>query len=153
MELCRFVPVACSVAIAVGVLAALAALVDRLGPWWAAALSGGVMLGAGLTAALLTTVAKWVVVGGIERATTPLELVRLAHEVVDTFVEMVAAPWFAARRRGPRRCPVAAQPRGRIGRGVWCESYWLPEADLVRLGDGVSVNRGASSRRICSMIV
>ena len=29
-----------------------------------------------------------------------------------------------------------------IGRGVWCESHWLPEADLVRLGAGVSVNRG-----------
>jgi non-ribosomal peptide synthetase-like protein len=25
---------------------------------------------------------------------------------------------------------------------VWCETYWLPEADLVRLGDGVAVNRG-----------
>jgi non-ribosomal peptide synthetase-like protein len=30
----------------------------------------------------------------------------------------------------------------KVGRGVWCETYWLPEADLVRLGDGVSVNRG-----------
>ncbi|CAM5368821.1 Amino acid adenylation domain-containing protein OS=Streptomyces rimosus subsp. rimosus (strain ATCC / DSM 40260 / JCM 4667 / NRRL 2234) OX=1265868 GN=SRIM_003985 PE=4 SV=1 [Streptomyces rimosus subsp. rimosus] len=30
----------------------------------------------------------------------------------------------------------------RIGRGVWCDTYWLPETDLVTLGDGVSVNRG-----------
>ena len=30
----------------------------------------------------------------------------------------------------------------KIGRGVWCETYWLPEADLVRLGDGATVNRG-----------
>ena len=30
----------------------------------------------------------------------------------------------------------------RIGRGVWCETYWLPEADLVELGDGSTVNRG-----------
>ncbi len=29
-----------------------------------------------------------------------------------------------------------------VGRGVWCESYWLPEADLVTLGVGASVNRG-----------
>jgi non-ribosomal peptide synthetase-like protein len=29
-----------------------------------------------------------------------------------------------------------------IGRGVWCESYWLPECDLVRLGHGATVNRG-----------
>ena len=30
----------------------------------------------------------------------------------------------------------------KIGRGVWCESYWLPEADLVTLGDGATVKRG-----------
>jgi non-ribosomal peptide synthetase-like protein len=30
----------------------------------------------------------------------------------------------------------------KIGHGVWCESYWLPEADLVTLGDGATVNRG-----------
>jgi non-ribosomal peptide synthetase-like protein len=25
---------------------------------------------------------------------------------------------------------------------VWCEAYWLPEADLVTLGEGASINRG-----------
>ena len=30
----------------------------------------------------------------------------------------------------------------KIGRGVWCETYWLPEADLVTLGRGATVNRG-----------
>ncbi len=30
----------------------------------------------------------------------------------------------------------------KIGRGVWCESYWLPEADLVTVGDGANVQRG-----------
>jgi non-ribosomal peptide synthetase-like protein len=30
----------------------------------------------------------------------------------------------------------------RIGRGVWLETYWLPESDLVQLGDGATVNRG-----------
>ncbi|MCW2750826.1 MAG: amino acid adenylation protein, partial [Aeromicrobium sp.] len=29
-----------------------------------------------------------------------------------------------------------------IGRGVWCDTYWLPEADLVSLGDGSTINRG-----------
>ena len=24
----------------------------------------------------------------------------------------------------------------RVGRGVWCETYWLPEADLIDLRDG-----------------
>lgn len=30
----------------------------------------------------------------------------------------------------------------KIGRGVWLETYWLPEYDLVRLGAGATVNRG-----------
>ena len=30
----------------------------------------------------------------------------------------------------------------KIGRGVWCETYWLPEADLIVLADGATVNRG-----------
>lgn len=30
----------------------------------------------------------------------------------------------------------------RIGRGVWCETHWLPESDLVTVGAGASVNRG-----------
>jgi non-ribosomal peptide synthetase-like protein len=25
---------------------------------------------------------------------------------------------------------------------VWCETYWLPEADLVHLADGATVGRG-----------
>ena len=42
-----------------------------------------------------------------------------------------------------RRVGVTAQSMGAsIGRGVWLETYWLPESDLVRLGDGATVNRG-----------
>ena len=25
---------------------------------------------------------------------------------------------------------------------MWCETYWLPEPDLVELRDGVTVNKG-----------
>ncbi|HEX2704120.1 MAG TPA: hypothetical protein VHM65_00025, partial [Candidatus Lustribacter sp.] len=65
------------------------------------------------------------------------------NEVVDAFVEIVAAPWFAWAATGTPVLNVWLRALGaRIGRGVWCESYWLPEADLVTLGDGASVNRG-----------
>ena len=30
----------------------------------------------------------------------------------------------------------------KIGKGVWLESHWLPETDLVHLEDGATVNRG-----------
>ena len=26
---------------------------------------------------------------------------------------------------------------------MWCETYWLPEGDLVALGDGATVGRGS----------
>jgi non-ribosomal peptide synthetase-like protein len=144
VELCRVVPVVGSVAIAVGVLAALAGLADHLGVPAAAALSGAVLLAAGLLAALLTTVAKWTIVGRISEGEHPLwSSFVWRNEVVDTFVEMVAAPWFANAAAGTPALSMWLRSLGaRIGRGVWCETYWLPEADLVRLGDGTSVNRG-----------
>ena len=65
------------------------------------------------------------------------------NEVMDTFVEMVAAPWFARAASGTSVLNLWLRSLGaRIGRGVWCETYWLPEADLVRLGDASTVNRG-----------
>ena len=66
------------------------------------------------------------------------------NELADTFVELVAAPWFA--RAAPRaRRPLNVWLRSlgaKIGRGVWCETYWLPEPDLVELRDGATVNEG-----------
>ena len=56
---------------------------------------------------------------------------------------MVAAPWFARAASGTAVLNLWLRASGaRIGRGVWCETYWLPEADLVTLGDGATVNRG-----------
>ena len=121
----------CSVAVAIGVLAGLAALVDAIGPFGAAALSGAVVAVAGLIAALLTTVAKWLVVGRIRQGEHPLwSSFVWRSEVVDTFVEMVAAPWFAgrgARLAGARR--LAAQPRARrsaAGCGARATGYPRP---------------------------
>jgi non-ribosomal peptide synthetase-like protein len=144
IELCRVVPLIATVAIAVGVLAALQGLVIRFGHGTAALASGVVLVVAGLVAAATTTAAKWLVVGRLEAAEHPLwSSFVWRNEVVDTFVEMVAAPWFATATAGTPMLSFWLRSLGaRIGRGVWCETYWLPEADLVRLGNGVSVNRG-----------
>jgi non-ribosomal peptide synthetase-like protein len=65
------------------------------------------------------------------------------NELADAFVELVAAPWFARPATGTWVLNVWFRSLGaRVGRGVWCETYWLPEADLVELQDGVTVNRG-----------
>lgn len=143
-ELCRFVPVVVTCAIGLGVLFALAVLWEALGPVWTFLLSGVVMLAAGAVAAAVSTAAKWVIVGAIRAGEQPLwSSFVWRTEVSDTFTEMVAAPWFARAASGTPALAVWLRSLGaRIGAGVWCESYWLPEPDLVTLGAASTVNRG-----------
>ena len=143
-ELGRVIPVIATCAIGLGVLFALGVLTTEFGPLVAAALSGIVMLVAGAVAAGTSTAAKWIIVGRIRVAEHPLwSSFVWRSEVADTFVEMVAAPWFAQAALGTPALNVWLRSLGAsIGRGVWCDTYWLPEADLARLGDGSTVNRG-----------
>lgn len=89
-------------------------------------------------------IAKWVVVGRIRAVEYPLwSSFVWRNEVSDTFVETVAAPWFARAASGTPVMNIWLRGLGAdIGRGVWCETYWLPEADLVTLERGSTVNRG-----------
>lgn len=143
-ELCRVIPVVVTCAIGLAVLVVLSALIDRGGLFLALVLSGAVLLVAGAVAAAITTGAKWAFVGPIRRGEHPLWSTFVWRtEVADTFTEMVAAPWFANAAAGTPALVVWLRTLGaRIGRGVWTDSYWLPEPDLVELGDGATVNRG-----------
>ncbi len=144
VELCRVVPLMLHVALLVAVIAVLLALAERAG-WWAAALASGVVLmAAGAVAAGLATAAKWLLVGRVTRRDHPLwSSFVWRNELADTFVEVLAAPWFARAATGTPVLNVWLRTMGAtIGRGVWCETYWLPEADLIDLRDGVTVNRG-----------
>jgi non-ribosomal peptide synthetase-like protein len=144
VETLRLLPVVVSVAIGLAVLGGLQALARIFGIWWAALAGGVVLLAAGAIAAVITVVAKWLLVGRIRATEFPLwSSFVWRNEVADTFVETVAAPWFARAAGGTPVLNLWLRGLGaRIGRGVWCESYWLPEADLVDLGDGATVNRG-----------
>ncbi|WP_345751933.1 Pls/PosA family non-ribosomal peptide synthetase [Microbacterium rhizophilus] len=143
-ELCRIVPVIATCALGVAVLLTLAWLIPAVGPVWAVVLSGIVLLLAGVVAAGVTTLAKWVIVGPIRPGEHPLwSSFVWRTEVSDTFTEMLAAPWFANAAAGTPALAVWLRTLGaKIGRGVWTDSYWLPEPDLVTLGDGATVNRG-----------
>ncbi|MFZ3598833.1 Pls/PosA family non-ribosomal peptide synthetase [Streptomyces sp. BH104] len=144
VELGRLVPVFCSAALVVLVLGALAALAATYGLWAAALLGGPVLLAAGVLACATSIGAKWLLVGRHRTGEHPLWCGFVWRgELADTFVEMLAVPWLAGSVPGT---PVlTAWLRGlgaRIGAGVWCESYWLPETDLVTLETGATVNRG-----------
>jgi non-ribosomal peptide synthetase-like protein len=144
VETCRAVPMVVSFGIAAAVLTVLQYLILQVGYGWAAVACGVVVLIAGLVAGVIAVVAKWLVVGRIRAGESPLwSSFVWRNEVADTFVEAVAAPWFARAANGTPIMNLWLRALGaKIGRGVWCETYWLPEADLVGLGDASTVNRG-----------
>ena len=102
------------------------------------------MIVAGAFAAGVTTLAKWLLVGRLTRSEHPLwSWFVWLNELADTFVEVIAAPWFARAATGTPVLNLWLRSMGaQVGKGVWCETYWLPEADLVHLRDGVTINAG-----------
>ncbi|MDN4172616.1 amino acid adenylation domain-containing protein [Nocardioides sp. SOB77] len=145
VELCRLVPVVLAVALTLVVAVVLVALLDRWGTLVAVLLAGPLLALGGLVAAAVTTAAKWLLVGRARPGAHPLwSWFVWRNELADTFVEVLAAPWFARAAVGTPLLTAWFRTMGaRIGRGVWCETYWLPEADLVDLRDGATVNAGS----------
>jgi non-ribosomal peptide synthetase-like protein len=144
VETCRLIPVVVTFGLGVAVLLTLQWLAVQFGWAWAAAGSGVVLLAAGAVAGAIAVLAKWLVVGRIQAIEHPLwSSFVWRNEVSDAFVETVAAPWFARAAAGTPVMNLWLRALGAtIGRGVWCETYWLPEADLVTLESGATVNRG-----------
>jgi non-ribosomal peptide synthetase-like protein len=144
VELCRIVPLIVLFGLGTMVFAAFAYL-DDVGKLELAAAGGGLVLaGAGLLAAGVTTAAKWLLVPRQRAGQHPLwSSFVWRNELFDVFVEVLAAPWFVGPWTGTPMLNWWLRSLGaHIGRGVWCESYWLPEPDLVHIGVGATVNRG-----------
>ncbi|HEU4423588.1 MAG TPA: Pls/PosA family non-ribosomal peptide synthetase, partial [Pilimelia sp.] len=144
VELCRVVPVMCTVALAVVTLAGFEALAGAYGFGVAVAAAGPLLLVAGLLACAVTGWAKLLLVGTFVPGERPLwSSFVWRNELADTFVEVLAAPWLAGAVGGTPLMSGWLRLLGAdVGRGVWCETYWLPEADLISVGDGATVNRG-----------
>ena len=144
IETLRLVPVMVSFGLGVGMLIALQYVAVHVHYGVAALVSGLLLLGVGAVACGTAAAAKWLVVGRITVSEHPLwSSFVWRNELSDAFVETVAAPWFANAATGTPILNLWLRLLGaRIGRGVWCETYWLPEADLVSLGDGATVQRG-----------
>ncbi|MCX4683581.1 amino acid adenylation domain-containing protein [Kitasatospora purpeofusca] len=144
VEVCRLVPVLASGALGALTLAALSWLAVAWSPLAAALLSGPVLLASGTVACAVAVAAKWVLVGRFRAVEHPLWSGFVwRNELADTFVEVLAVPWLVGAVPGTPVLNLWLRALGaKVGHGVWCESYWLPEADLVTLGDGVSINRG-----------
>ena len=144
IELCRVVPVMCSAALAVLVAGLLMAVHAAAGFAVAVLLALPLLLAAAATAGAVATAMKWLLVGRFRAVEHPLwSSFVWRDELADTFVEVLAVPWLVGPANGTPVLTAWLRTMGaRIGRGVWLETYWLPESDLVRLGDGATVNRG-----------
>ena len=137
-------PLLIGVLLNLGVGITLLILLDRIG-WWTILLGGPVMMAAGVIAALVTVLAKWLLVGSPPHRGLPALVVGFVwrNELADTFMEVLAAPWFASVTQGTVALNVWLRMLGaKIGDGVWCDTYWLPETDLIELEDGATVNHG-----------
>ncbi|MEU5264503.1 Pls/PosA family non-ribosomal peptide synthetase [Amycolatopsis sp. NPDC021455] len=144
VELCRIIPVMCGVALTVVVAFGLLWMASAFGFGVALLLAGPALLAAGIVAALTATVMKWLLVGKFREVDHPLwSSFVWRNELADTFVEALAVPWLIGSVGGTPLLTAWLRTMGvKIGRGVWLETYWLPEADLVELGDGATINRG-----------
>lgn len=144
VELCRVLPVILGTVLAECVLLTEQEALDLGGLQLAALVGVPLLMAASLVACLTTTGAKWLLVGRFRSGERPLwSSFVWRNELFDTFVEVLAVPWGAGAHLGTPVLNWWLRSLGaRIGRGVWCDTYWLPETDLISLGDGVSVNRG-----------
>ncbi|WAC57301.1 Pls/PosA family non-ribosomal peptide synthetase [Gordonia sp. SL306] len=144
VETLRIIPVMVSFGLGLFMLLGLQYIAQHTHYWVAAIVSGLLLLVAGAAACCIAAAAKWLVVGRIRVSEHPLwSSFVWRNELSDAFVETVAAPWFANAATGTPILNLWLRMLGaRIGKGVWCETYWLPEADLVTLGDGATVQRG-----------
>ena len=113
--------------------------------WLAATvLAGLVVLACGAVAVGLAVAAKWILIGRWRTSDHPLWSGFVWRgELADAFVEAVAVPWLLRHVPGTPILNWYFRAMGaRVGAGVWCETYWLPEHDLIELGAGSTVNHG-----------
>ena len=145
VEAGRLIPLTLSVLLYAGSALAVLACWQQAGPLVALLAVGPILVMAGLVAAVSAVAAKWILIGRLRPGSHPLwSSFVWRNELADTFIETVAAPWFARAVSGTPLLNVWLRLLGaKVGRGVWCDSYWLPEADLVTLGDGATVNPGS----------
>ncbi|MDT3399717.1 amino acid adenylation domain-containing protein [Streptomyces sp. B1866] len=144
VELCRAVPVLLGGLLQLAVTWTVLVTWSAYGLWPAVAAAATALMAAGLVAGALAVAAKWTLMGRFRTARHPLWSAFVwRNELYDTFVEVLAVPWLVRPALGTPVLNWWLRALGaRVGRGAWCETYWLPEPDLITVGRGASVNRG-----------
>jgi non-ribosomal peptide synthetase-like protein len=100
---------------------------------------------AAFCAVLVTVAVKWLVVGRYRSREAPLwSWFVWRDEIVNSCQEQLAGEWLLEKALGTPLVPAYLRAMGaKVGRDVWCETLAITEFDVVTIGDGCAVNRGA----------
>jgi len=146
MELVRtLLPATVSVALGALVFSAVESIGSRYGILGMAAATPFLLLAAGLGAAAFTIRAKWLIMGRYRAGEHPFwSFFVWRDEVINSLQEELARTWLLGDCLGTPLMSVYLRAMGaRVGRDVWFETLAVTEFDVVELGDGCVVNRGA----------
>ncbi|KAE8361675.1 hypothetical protein BDV27DRAFT_160481 [Aspergillus caelatus] len=144
VESMRIIPWVISALLIASLVGLMLTVLDYCGLTIAIVAGGVLLFTAGVVACLLATAAKWVLMPNVGAGHQhPLwSSFVWCNELALTFVESLALPWMLRLLYGTPLLNMWLRTMGaEIGNGVWCETHRFPEAELVSLGDGVSVNR------------
>lgn len=143
IESCRLVPMVILGTLTTAVGLGMLYLIVNIGIGWTVLATPGLFLGATIAACVITTLAKWLLTPCIDAGQQfPLwSHFVWRNELADTFVQSLALPYIRPFFGTPLLCLWMRSLGAKIGHGVWLESHHLPEAELVRLGAGATLNR------------
>ncbi|OAA76604.1 non-ribosomal peptide synthetase [Akanthomyces lecanii RCEF 1005] len=146
IESCRAIPLLLS-----GFIPSMASLgalwiMWHFGVGFAILAAGGLLVGSAFLAAAICIAAKWIVTPNVKAGSThPLwSSFVWRNELADSFLQAMALPLMVRFFYGTPVLAMFFRALGaKIGHGTWIESHLLPEADLCRVGDGATINRGS----------
>ena len=144
IELCRVIPLMISLLLGDLVFGVLDETQIKLGLPVTALISGLVLFTTGVLACLTASAIKWLLIGRTRPTEHPLWSNWVwRNELADVAIEELAVPWLAGAALGTPLINAWLRTLGaRIGRGAYIETWWLPEPDLITIGEGATVNRG-----------
>lgn len=149
VEGCRLIPLFISFWIDLAIVYMLASIYVDFGmnssSFILAVLASGPVVGLAYTwSALIPVAVKWIIIGRFEEGNKELHSSFVwRNELSDNFNEYLAVPTMVFLSLGTPFFNIWARLMGaEIGRDVWCNTWWLPEFDLIKICDLATVNSG-----------
>lgn len=118
----------------------------RFGTGFGILAAGALLIGSAFVAAIIAIAAKWLLTPNVKAGSThPLwSSFVWRNELADSFLQSLALPLMIRYFYGTPILAMFFRAMGaKVGHGTWIESHLLPEADLCRIGDGATINRGS----------